>query len=171
MKRYNIIILDKSIAMNNYFEISILHTGLYKEILPYLYGKDLLYLSILNKYIYDEKYIQNYLFKKSSCIIKLFKRYHTLNSFIDKEYDTLQCDHHNRYGSYLECSLARKYHAMLYYSFYLKEHRYILYNRQIGWKKDIVDFYKKKDTDKPTKYDLYLLIKNMPISEAILIGW
>jgi hypothetical protein len=157
--------------MNNSFEKSLIYTGLYKEIIPYLNGKDLIHLLLMNKYIYDEKYIQKYLYKKSSYIIRLFKKYHTLNSFIRIEYDKIQYINHLQYRQFIDCKLARKYQAMLYYSFYLKKYRNDWYNKQLGWKKEIIDIYIKKHTDTPTKYDLYILIKDMPVHVSNLIGW
>jgi hypothetical protein len=157
--------------IDNLFENSLIYTGLYKEIVPYLTSKDLIHLSIINTYIYNDKFIEKYLNKKSLNIIKLFKKYHILNSFIQNEFDELNTIYFKTTRRFIECSLARKYQAMLYYSFYNKRYRKNWYNNQIGWKKEIVDFHKKKYTDNPTKYDLFILIKSMSVTESISIGW
>jgi hypothetical protein len=157
--------------MNNTFETTLIDTGLYKELVPYLLGKDLINLLLVNKYIYNEGFIKNYLDKKTQSIICLFKKYHILNSFIDNEFNTISDNYFRLNRSFIDCPITRKYQAMLYYSFYHREYRYIWYNGQIGWKKVIVDTYKKKHTDEPSKYDLYVLIKSMSVNESMLIGW
>ena len=153
------------------FETTLINTYLYKELVPYLLAKDLINLLLVNKEIYNDPFIKKYIHKNSSYIIKLFKKYHVLNSFIENEFNDLSYNYLKLHRRFLECSLARKYQAMLYYSFYTREFRYIWYNEQSGYKKDIIDRYKKKITHEPTKYDLYILIKSMSISESTLIGW
>ena len=153
------------------FQTTFIDTYLYKELVPYLLGKDLINLLLVNKCIYNDPYIKQYINKKSMYIIKLFKKYHTLNSFIQNEFNDLLTNYFRLHRNFLDCILTRKYYAMLYYSYYHRKFRYVWYNEQIGYKKDIIDRYKKKITNEPTKYDLYILIKSMSISESMLIGW
>ena len=154
------------------FTESILYTDIYKEIVPYLQCKDIVCLMTVNKYIYENKlHITKYLHKKSSYIIKLFKKYHTLNSFIQNEFNDITHKYYKMYRHFLDTPLVRKYQAMLYYSYYERKYRYMYYNEQVSWKKEIVDAYKTIDTNDPTKYDLFVLIKNMPIQMSSEIGW
>ena len=157
--------------MTRNFETSLIHTGLYKELVPYLHGNDLIHLLLMNKYIDDEGYIKKYLNKKSSCIIRLFKKYHTLNSFILTDFNILTHNHFKVHRRFLDCQLARKYQAMTYYAYYERKYRYSWYNKQTGWKKDIIDFHKKKHTNTPSKYDLYILVKSMSVTESMTVGW
>jgi hypothetical protein len=157
--------------MNSTFESSLINTDLYKELVPYLLGKDLINLLLVSKYIYNEGFIKKYLDKKTQYITKLFKKYHILNSFVNNEFNTISNNYFRVNRNFIDCPIARKYQAMLYYSFYRRKYRYSWYNDQLVWKKVIVDTYKKKHTNEPTKYDLYILIKSMSVNESILIGW
>ena len=45
------------------------------------------------------------------------------------------------------------------------------YNISILWKRQIIDKYKLKFTDNPSKYDFFNLIKRMALDDIVSIGW
>jgi hypothetical protein len=163
--------------MKNYhqslFEKSIIYNELYKELLSYLTFEDCSNIIILNKNIYNDiiKYTKAYLDNKSSYVINIFKKFHLLNNFISNEYDKISYEYYKLNRIFIDGNIHRKYQALLYYTFYERKYRISLYNEQTGWKKEIVDTYKTIITDNPSKYDLFLLIKSMPVNDSSSIGW
>lgn len=68
-------------------------------------------------------------------------------------------------------NLIRKITALYYFKFYDKSYTNSWYNLQIEWKKKILDQYKKKNIENPTKYDLFSLMKIMNPNDVFTIGW
>jgi len=67
--------------------------------------------------------------------------------------------------------ITKKIIASYYFKFYDKQSIKNLYNNQSGLKKNIIDLYKTKNIDNPSRIDLYNLIKKIPIDDISYIGW
>ena len=67
--------------------------------------------------------------------------------------------------------ITKKIIASYYFKFYDKKSINSLYNNQTGLKKNIIDLYKTKNIDNPSRIDLYNLIRKMPINDIAYIGW
>ena len=67
--------------------------------------------------------------------------------------------------------LTKKMLALYYFKYYDKQFIDIIYNKLHGYKKSIIEKYKTKYTNNPSRYDLYFLLKKIPISDVMTIGW
>lgn len=70
-----------------------------------------------------------------------------------------------------EYNITRRVIAFIFFKNYEKELIKIWYNNEIEWKKEILDKYKIKYTDYPTRLDIYKLILRIPVSETLSLGW
>lgn len=112
-----------------------------------------------NNIQYTKRIILN---KSSIKISELIKKYINLLKFINGDNYEILIEN-NR--------LTRKFNALFFFRFYDKIYINNWYNQIPIWKKDLINKYKKKYTNNPTKYDLYYLIKSMPIKDVLSIGW
>ncbi len=153
----NLSLLEKNI-LNSYLHINIgKYLSLIDNINLILCSKKL-FNNKINRYCC--KYLIDYLSKRIiyRFIIKIyyFKK-------IITEYD---CD------MYLQSNtLTRRYLALYYFKFYGIKYVNDWYNLNPGRKGVIVDKYKTKITDKPNSFDLYNLIKRIPVEDTLFIGW
>lgn len=140
----------------------VLDSPMYMEICNYLQIKDIKNTYILTKKIYlNENNIKysKYLIRSKGIkiIINFFKKYlYEIKKLND-----------NNYYLYEDKRLV----ALYYFKFYEKEYIKSFYNINVIWKKKIIDKYKTKFTENPTRFDLYNLIKIMSIEDTISIGW
>ena len=150
--------LLEKIILDNYLHINI---GEYLSI------SDNINLIICSKKIFNNKlnreyfkYVTNILSKKiiARFIIKI---YH-FKKMINEELFEILLDS-NR--------LTKRFVALYYFKYYHNEYVRSWYNFEIQWKKDIIDKYKSKITDKPTKFDLFNLVKKIPVNDTFSIGW
>ena len=133
---------------------------IYISVLDYLNIYDL--KSILSIDLKNKKYINELLIFKSSKIIQTFiKR----TSYILKNI--------NEYNNilYYYNKISIKYIALYYIKHYTRDNIINFYNIPILWKRKIVDKYKLKFTDNPSKYDFFNLIKRMELDDIVTIGW
>ena len=134
----------------------ILDSPIQMEICNYLKISDIKKISFLTKTIYLNKNNNNYsksLIKEKSIkiIINFFRKY--LNMIKnDKLNDKISL-------------------ALYYFRYYEKDYIKSFYNINVDWKKIIINKYKTKFTDNPTRFDLYHLIKLIPVDETYAIGW
>ena len=134
----------------------ILDSPIQMEICNYLKISDIKKISFLTKTIYLNKNNNNYsksLIKEKSIkiIINFFRKY--LNMIKnDKLSDKMSL-------------------ALYYFRYYEKDYIKSFYNINEDWKKIIINKYKTKFTDNPTRFDLYHLIKLIPVNETYSIGW
>lgn len=145
----------ENIILDSFFHI---------EIGNYLSIKDIKNVSFLTKKIYlnqnNNKYSKYLIIKKSiKIIINFFKKYLILMKKINNNMDD--------YYLYDDKKLV----ALYYFKFYEKNYIKSFYNINISWKKDIVDKYKTKFTENPNRFDLYNLIKLIPVKDTMAIGW
>jgi len=68
-------------------------------------------------------------------------------------------------------TLTKRYLALFYFKFYDKRLINLWYNHELPIKKSIIDTYKIKITDFPSKFDFFNLIKKIPICDVFYIGW
>lgn len=139
----------------------------YLIIISFLSLKDNKKLLLLNKKI--NSYLKNCRIRKvimydiyTNIIVRLFQKY---KSYIN----VLQSD--TFINLYIENKVVKKMNAFYYFRFYQKQHIQLWYNLQVGWKKNILDKYKKKKIDNPSRYDLYHFIKKIDVEETSMIGW
>ena len=112
----------------------------------------------------ENKLCFNHLLKKKSCkIICNFML--KIRKFIENITEDIY------YTMYTQNTLTKKYFALYYFKFYENRYIYSWYNGQDLFKKSIIDKYKIKITDSPTKFDLFNLIKRMNIYDVYYIGW
>jgi hypothetical protein len=142
----------------------ILDSPIYIEICNYLQIKDIKNTYILTKKIYCNKNNENYskyLIKSKSIkiIIHFFKKYLIMIKKINNNQDDYYLNN------------DKKFIALYYFKFYDKKYIKSFYNMSIPWKKDIINKYKTKFTENPTRFDLYNLIKLMPIEDTLSVGW
>jgi hypothetical protein len=123
----------------------------------------------LNKEIYNnkisKKYFKKILFEKSKKIIYRFmKKYVNYTKYVNNYY--------NEYP-YRPTSLTKKMNAVYYFRNYEKQYINLWYNFSVGWKKDLINKYKKKEEFKenPSRYDFFKLIKKMNVQDVYDIGW
>ena len=112
-----------------------------------------------NNIIFTKRIILN---RSSIKISELMKNYINLLKFINEDNYEILIEN-NR--------LTKKFNALFYLRYYDKKYVNSWYNQSPTWKKDIINKYKKKHTNNPTKYDLYYLIKSMPVDNVLSIGW
>lgn len=142
----------------------ILDSFLHIEICNYLTIKETINISFLTKKIYlnenNKKYSKDLIKKKSiKIIINIFKKYLLL---IKKLYNEIYFD--TLYEN-------KKFVALYYFKFYEKKYIKSFYNINVPWKKSIIDKYKTKFTENPSRFDLFHLLKNIPTEETLAIGW
>jgi hypothetical protein len=68
-------------------------------------------------------------------------------------------------------TLTKRYLALYYFKFYDKIHINNWYNFIPGLKRIIIEKYKTKITNNPNSFDLYNLIKRIPVEDTLFIGW
>jgi len=61
--------------------------------------------------------------------------------------------------------------AFQFFRYYEKKYIKLWYNNHIEWKKKIIDKYKIKHTESPTRLELFKLILKIPIDDVSSIGW
>jgi len=67
--------------------------------------------------------------------------------------------------------LTKKALAFQFFRYYEKKYIKLWYNNHIEWKKKIIDKYKIKHTESPTRLELFKLILKIPIDDVSSIGW
>ena len=149
----------------NKFQDSIIDTSIYQSLIEYLSINDRINFLYINKYTYNK--IKVYLIKNIknrtyNIIYKAMLKYINILKCVD--YDTI-------YGLMDENKITRKLIALHYFKYYPKNHIPYLYNMGDGLKKKIIDRYKIKITNTPTRFDLYYLFKNIPLNYILFIGW
>ena len=148
---------------NEIFENTLINTNVYQIVLDYLSLKDIKNIIFLSKNILYKRYIRK-LIKNRSCIFIfniMLKNKNILKHITQHNFDTL----------YMNNTLTKKTVALYYFKFYEKRFINAIYNEQRGGKKEIIDTYKDKITENPTRYDLYFLLKKIPIYDVLYIGW
>lgn len=151
--------------MNN-FE-TIINTGVYQIVLNYLDIKDIKNIIYLNKGFFNNRlYIEyiNKLIKKRASV--------SIIKFMIKNTKILKDVTINYYDNLLNNNLlTKKILVLFYFKFYPRQYINSIYNGQIKYKKYIVDKFKNKNTDTPTRYDLYNLLSKMSMDDILYIGW
>lgn len=132
----------------------------YISVLDYLNISDL--KSILSIDLKNKKYIHYLLRRKSLSIIKSFIKRTTYILRNLNEYNNIL---------YYANKMSSKYIALYYIKHYTKENIISFYNIQILWKRKIIDKYKLKFTDNPSKYDFFNLITRMELDDIVTMGW
>ena len=133
---------------------------IYISVLDYLNIYDL--KSILSIDLKNKKYINELLIFKSSKIIQ---------TFIKRTSYILKNIHEYNNILYYYNKISIKYIALYYIKHYTRDNIINFYNIPILWKRKIVDKYKLKFTDNPSKYDFFNLIKRMELDDIVTIGW
>ena len=148
---------------NEIFENTLINTNVYQIVLDYISLKDIKNVIFLSKNTLYKKYlcklIKNRVFTPIFNI--MIKNRNILKNITSNNFDML----------YLNNFLTKKTIALYYFKFYEKIFINAIYNEQHGNKREIIDRYKDKITDNPTRYDLYNLLKKIPIHDIIYIGW
>jgi hypothetical protein len=149
------------------FEKIILESHLYINIGEYLSVTDNINLIICSKKIFNNKLNREY-FKyitkivEKKIIVRFIKKIYYFKKIIT-EYD---------YEIYLQSNtLTKRYLALYYFKFYGIKYVNDWYNFTPGWKGDIIEKYKTKIIDKPNSFDLFNLIKKIPVNDTLAIGW
>jgi len=153
----NLSLLEK-IILDNYLHINI---GEYLSI------NDNINLMISSKKIFNNKLNREY-FKYVTKIVpkKIIAR------FITKIYDLKKMITEHDFEILLKSNrLTKRFMALYYFKYYDNHLVELWYNISGGWKGDIIEKYKSKITDKPTKFDLFNLIKKIPVNDTLAIGW
>lgn len=148
---------------NEIFENTLINTCIYQIILDYLSLKDINNVIFLSKNILYKRYIRKIIKNKAS--ISIF------NLMLKNKYILKNITCHNIDILFENNRLTKKTFALYYFKFYEKRFINAIYNEQHGDKKTIIDNYKDKITENPTRYDLYLLLKRIPIQDVLYIGW
>ena len=131
----------------------------------YLDNDNIKLLLTLSKNIYNNnkkfgyKIINDRIIKASKVILKFMKNY-TMFMSINNNIDI------NNY-----INVTRKNMAVYYFRHYPKKYINSWYNIKISRKQQLIDDYKTYYTENPTRFDLYNLIKKMPINIVSDIGW
>jgi hypothetical protein len=153
----NINIINK----DSFFETNLINKYIF-DFIYYLDIKDIMNTLFLNKNINKiicNKYILDYIKNKAS--IKI-------SNIITKYFILIT----NMNDLDIGKKLSSKYIALYYYRYYNKNYINYYYNMQhCNKKKYIIDKYKNKYTDNPTRTDLFFLIRNIPIKDIMYIGW
>jgi hypothetical protein len=153
----NLSLLEK-IILDNYLHINI---GEYLSI------NDNINLMICSKKIFNNKLNREY-FKYFTKIIskKIISR------FIIKIYHFKKMINDDNFNILFESNrLTKRFMALYYFKYYDNKFVESWYNFIPGWKRDIINKYKSKITDKPTKFDLFNLVKKIPVNDTFSIGW
>ena len=148
---------------NEIFENTLINTNVYQIILEYLSLKDINNVIFLSKNILYKRYIRKIIKNKASISIfnLMLKNRNILKNITHDNIDIL----------FENNILTKKTFALYYFKFYEKRFINAIYNEQHGDKKEIIDRYKDKITENPSRYDLYLLFKKIPIYDVLYIGW
>jgi hypothetical protein len=136
-----------------------LNIDIYSNISEFLNPSDIKNLLKTSKFLYKNvefrKYTKELIFNKAANIVISFWRKYVV-----------VCK------AYLNISfLTKKYISFYFFKYLNKDHINNWYNINIGWKKKIIDKYKLKKTETPTRLDLYILIKKIPAEDVLSIGW
>lgn len=70
-----------------------------------------------------------------------------------------------------EDNLKNQNIALYYFKYYDKQYINSWYNTDIQWKRNILDYYGRKNIENPTKYDLFRLMSKMTPEDIFSIGW
>lgn len=150
---------------NEIFENTLINTNVYQLVLDYLSLKDINNVISFSKNVLYKRYIRKLIKNRASISIfnLMLKNRNILKNITCHNIDLLFAN--NR--------LTKKTFALYYFKFYEKRFINAIYNEQHGIKKAIIDKYKDKDkiTENPTRYDLYFLLKKIPIHDVLYIGW
>ena len=119
----------------------------------------------MSKNILYKRYVRKLIQNRAYILIfnLMLKNKNILKHITQHNFDTL----------YMNNTLTKKTVALYYFKFYEKRFINAIYNEQHSGKKEIIDTYKDKDkiTENPTRYDLYFLLKKIPIHDVLYIGW
>lgn len=120
---------------------------------------------LLNKTIFNNKINRSYsvkliYIKSSKIIFNFMKKYLEYSRYI-RDIENLEMFN----------LITKKIIASYYFKFYDKKYINSLYNNQTGLKKNIIELYKTKNIDNPSRIDLFNLIKKMPMDDVAYIGW
>ena len=148
---------------NEIFENTLINTNVYQIILDYMSLKDINNVIFLSKNVSYKRYIRKIIKNKAS--ISIF------NLMLKNRNILKNITHDNFNMLYANNTLTKKTVALYYFKFYEKRFINAIYNEQYGNKRAIIDYYKDKITENPTRYDLYLLLKRIPIQDILYIGW
>jgi hypothetical protein len=150
---------------NEIFENTLINTNVYQLVLDYLSLKDINNVIFFSKNVLYKRYVCKLIKNRASISIfnLMLKNRNILKNITQRNFDIL----------YMNNKLTKKTLALYYFKFYEKRFINAIYNEQHGNKKLIIDTYKDKDkiTENPTRYDLYLLLKKIPIHDILYIGW
>jgi hypothetical protein len=150
--------LLEEIIFENYLHINI---GEYLSII------DNIKLITLSKQVLNNKINRDYF---NIIIKKVSKK--VILSFITKIYHFKKIINEHDFNIYFESNkLTKRYLALYYFKYYGTEYVDSWYNFIPGWKRDIIEKYKTKITDKPNSFDLFNLIKKIPVNDTLAIGW
>jgi hypothetical protein len=136
-----------------------LNIDIYSNISEFLNPSDIKNLLItskfLNKNVEFKKYTREFIFNKSAnIVIRFWRKYVTLC----KGYTDLPF-------------LTRRYTAFYFFKNLDKILIDKWYHINIGWKKKIIDKYNVKKIESPTRLDIYILVKKIPVEDIVSIGW
>jgi len=148
---------------NEIFENTLINTNIYCIVLEYLSLKDINNIIFLSKNILYKKYVRK--------LIKNKARISIFNLMLKNRYILKNVTQRNINILLENNILTKKTFALYYFKYYEKRFINAIYNQQYGNKKLIIDTYKDKITEHPTRYDLYFLLRKIPIHDVLYIGW
>jgi len=148
---------------NEIFENTLINTNIYCIVLEYLSLKDINNIIFLSKNVLYKKYVRK--------LIKNKARISIFNLMLKNRYILKNVTQRNINILLENNILTKKTFALYYFKYYEKRFINAIYNQQYGNKKLIIDTYKDKITEHPTRYDLYFLLKKIPIHDVLYIGW
>ena len=158
----------KSDFNQNIFEKIILDFNMHTLICEFLTIKSTKSLFLTNKKIYKDDITRKYYY-----FILINKAKKIIFNFFKKIKNTLKIINNTTYNSLIYDNKipTRIFLAYYYFKYYPKRHINELYNMNCIWKKAIIDKYKKKETNNPTRFDLFNLIRKIPVNDVFSIGW
>jgi hypothetical protein len=149
------------------FEETILDNYLHINIGEYLLINDNINLMISSKKILNNKLNREYFRYVTKIVSKKI-----ILRFITKIYHFKKMINEDLFEILLDSNrLTKRFIALYYFKYYDNKYVESWYNFEIEWKREIIDKYKSKITDKPTKFDLFNLVKKIPVNDTFSIGW
>jgi len=153
----NLSLLEKNI-LSNYLYINIGKYLSLNDNINLIYSSKKIFNNKINRYCC--KYLIDYLSKK--IILRFIIKIYYFKKIITED----DCN------MYLQSNtLTKRYLALYYFKFYGIKYVNDWYNFNPCRKRDINEQYKTKITDKPNSFDLYNLIKRIPVEDTLYIGW
>ena len=132
-------------------------TDIYCCVIEFLNNNEIKNLNKINKILLNDKkyikYCNKFIINRSvNIIIRFWRKYINICKIFNYEIKT-----------------CRRTLAFYYFKNYERSYIKSWYNVNIGWKREIIDKYKKKEIIR--RIDLYNLILRMPVEDTLSIGW